>query len=197
MIDRGTWPLQAKLTKSYTGDLAGRGAKTIIEVVVGLCKLDGNAHPYFSLTGSIFVPGQRERGTSGMIHDEILAHWPELAPLAAIHLSDDNGVPMHAEANGRYWLAGALGGAGEQYHGGNNATPEASRTPAECLEIFAKHCRISLEEAALIRDEAAATVPESRWVPWMERVNAMRPRWKVEAEAAKALIESLSAAVPV
>jgi hypothetical protein len=113
---------------------------------------------------------------------------------------------MHAEANGWYNLAGALGGMGEQYHVGNSErhfprqdmtgrpawdkTEYRKPTEEECLQIFAGHCRITIAEAREIakrvRYDAAREFapdikkPRQRWVAIME---TMRPRWKQEAEA--------------
>jgi hypothetical protein len=75
---------------------------------------------YFSVNGEISTPHERSKGDAqvgGCIHEELLKAFPQLAPLVALRLSDLDGVPMHAEANGFYWLAGNLGGLGEQHHG--------------------------------------------------------------------------------
>lgn len=153
----------------------------------GLHYLRGNTAPFFSLTYTQHrkgFPNQCYSGGAG--HDTILRYFPQFADLAALHLSDIDGVPMHAEANGWYWLAGALGGAGEQYHGGNSTFPP-SRRP---LEIFADHCRISLDEARAIRNECLDEFGNNpdRWTAARAvmtlRLNDMRPRWKAEAEAA-------------
>lgn len=162
----------------------------------GLRYVRGNPTPYFTLT---YWKGG-ENGEGGAGHEEIERRFPgRFTDLAALHMSDPDGTPWGAEGNGWYWLAGALGGAGERYHGGNRET--YGKDP-DCLGIFARHCRITIEEAAAIRDDvlAEATRPEdiewgewesntkepdwkkgrSRWAVLMER---MRPRWKAEAEA--------------
>jgi hypothetical protein len=152
----------------------------------GLHYLRGNAAPHFSLTYTQHrrgFPNQCYSGGAG--HDEILRLFPRFADLAALHLSDIDGVPMHAEANGWYWLAGALGGAGERFHGGNNGQPNV-----DPLETFARHCRITLSGAATIRDAVSdehANNPDG-WVAgravWGLLMDDMRPRWKAEADAA-------------
>lgn len=68
----------------------------------GLHHLQGNKHPYFSITADYFERGRCVAG--GCLHDEILKHAPKFADLVALHLSDDNGVPMHAVENGWYWM---------------------------------------------------------------------------------------------
>lgn len=108
----------------------------------GLHYLKGNSDAHFSLT--IYAP---DRG--GCCHDEILAARPELAPLAALHLSDSNGMPMHASENGFYWLAGYAGGLGERFHGGNS---NPTKTPEECLAIWAGHVRLPIDEARIVAD---------------------------------------------
>lgn len=165
----------------------------------GLNYIRGNSSPHFTLTGTQWRDGLDDIG--GCIHEEILKHWPELSDLAAMHLSDMDGAPMHAEANGWYFLAGALGGLGEQYHGANRNrdwktrdNPVTEEDKAQSLEIFARHCRITLDEARALaahvlgdklkpgfpgmRDEVAAC--RTRWRVACE---AMRPRWAAEAAA--------------
>lgn len=137
----------------------------------GLHMIRGNHAPYFSLTADIDrkVGSRWVEDSGGCCHDEILKHWPDLADLAALHLSDIDGQPMHAEANGWYWLAGALGGLGEEYHG---ASGSGAKTPEECLAIFAEHARIGLDAARSLAPKAA--------VIYAHDLEA----WKAEAQAA-------------
>ena len=168
----------------------------MLTVYGGLNYLRGNSAPYFSLTywqHRSGHPNQCQSGGAG--HELILQLYPELADLAALHLSDIDGAPTGAEANGWYWLAGALGGLGQRYHGGSLP----SRSEAECLAIFARHCRISEGEAMTIRSavlrayasagpEAVELEPAARQAAaraeWGAIMDAMRPRWKSEADAA-------------
>ncbi len=163
----------------------GRG-----KVYGGLHYLKGNSSPYFTLT-YWYKRGSDEHGGAG--HEEILKHFPDLADLAALHLSDIDGVPMHAD--GFYFLAGALpDGFGERYHVGNSDRnfPDGYRKPTgdDCLQFFANHCRISLAEARAIRDDVQRTAlaaEHSRNAAAKARLAeimaTMRPRWKAEAEA--------------
>lgn len=153
----------------------------------GLHYLRGNAAPYFSLTYSQFRKGLPEQCQSGGAgHERILALYPRFVDLAALHLSDIDGVPMHADGNGWYWLAGALGGAGERFHA---ASGTSARTPAECLATFARHCRIPLAKAEAIRAECSAEYANNPdgWTAAREVMNLrmadMRTRWKSEADA--------------
>lgn len=160
----------------------------VFRVEGGLHYLQGNQAPYFSLTYTAHRKGFPDQCYSGGAgHEEIVKRYPQFADLAALHLSDIDGVPMHAEANGWYWLAGAIGGAGEQYHGGNSMP---RRSGAECLEIFAKHCRITIDEAQAIalrvRGEIGAHADDAAYgrEAWRRIMDEMRPRWKQEATAA-------------
>lgn len=110
-----------------------------------LVHLKGNARPYFSVTGDL----RRVRSTrdelilgewlaGGCLHDEIAKAFPQLQPVIDLHLADDTGEPMHGEANGWYWLAGACGGLGERYHGGSGSD---GKSPETCERIFADHIR--------------------------------------------------------
>ena len=49
----------------------------------------------------------RDISSGGADHDLILSVAPELAPIVTAHLSDTDGTPMHAEANGWYFYSGA------------------------------------------------------------------------------------------
>lgn len=170
----------------------------------------GNAKPYFSLTGD-----GMDRGSEfgGCCHDDILKHWPDLQPLVDLHLSDIDGVPMHAEANGWYNLAGALGGLGEAYHAGNSkrnmlCAPPANApwrdteyrepTQEECVQLFANYIRLPLVEAqAFIATLDVPPMPLGNAAILTVRHNAkqvrkawaafceqQKPRWLAEANDA-------------
>src|SRR5207344_782452 len=91
-----------------------------LTVTLALTKLSGNKLAYFSATAELRHPRTGRVESCGAMDDVILAKFPEVADFVALHLADENGEPLHAEANGYYWLAGALGGLGEQYHGANS-----------------------------------------------------------------------------
>jgi hypothetical protein len=71
-----------------------------IEAKAVLRKIE-DQKPYFSLTGRIVEGGRVS--VSGAMHDEILAAFPELDDLVAMHLSDIDGRPMNSFENGKYW----------------------------------------------------------------------------------------------
>lgn len=169
--------------------------KARITATGGLRYIKGNPKPHFTLTGQIMEQARNNRwmdGACGCIHRELLTKWPELKPLADLHLSDIDGVPMHAEANGWYQLAGALGGMGEKYHAGNGKVQHwkedgafdgyRESTPEECLRQFADYCRITIEAAVVVMQTVKLHAnPRKRWGEFAE---AFKPRWKKEADAA-------------
>lgn len=213
------WTHQFISTRALTGqDMATWKPATRIKVTAGLSHLQGNARPHFSVTAEIFRPGARDIEAGGCLHDEVIKYWPELAPIVALHLGDDTGAPMHAEANGWYWLAGALGGAGERYHGGNGS--QADTSPAGCLQVFADHVRVPLAEAERIAEavRAAMDIPlggvaPERWdeysadthavwcnreghATWRRLCAPMLERWHEQAAAGVALLDTLTGRQP-
>ena len=187
-----------------------RNERDRMTVTLKAYRLNGNKHPHFSATASSLDCG-------GCLHDKILEVWPEAQPIIALHLSNaDDGEPMHAEGNGYYWLAGAVGGLGERYHGGSD------KTVNDCLRILADHLRISLDEAEQIANKVGEaynkafvehkTPPSgptlNRLQPFRDElrkvatvvaknvfhdyVNAQRDRWQKEAQDGLALIQQLA-----
>lgn len=68
--------------------------------------------PHFSVTGTVERQNRRPNEdiiAGGCLHDEIRKHFPELAGLIRWHLCDDDGVPMHHEANAAFWAQTAAG----------------------------------------------------------------------------------------
>jgi len=157
---------------------------------------------YFSVTGEI---GDE---AFGCLHDEILAANPALKDLVALHLSDVmSGEPMHAEANGFYWLAKA---AGIKMQWGPDQDQEA------CFEIFCKHCRIEADEAQAIVDSVAEAYDEGKKAialslevteatkaaqhkyghaqavkAWRGHLDLLRPRWERQAQEGRASLRRL------
>lgn len=120
----------------------------------------GNQTPFFSITGEIRDSRvRRDNGITscGRLHDEILAVFPEFAPLVALHLSRQDGTPMYALENGWHWTGGT------KYQKFNG-------------EILAKHLRITQEAADGLRD-----MDKDQFEAF---VNSQQARWKTEAEKA-------------
>jgi hypothetical protein len=163
---------------------ASDGRMYRLRVRAGLHKIGGQ-RPYFTITAELHSrsPGgssyRSEPEACGCLHDEILQRFPDFGPLVDMHLADEDGVPMHAEANGWYWLAGALGGLDEQYHGSDSSN---GRTRAECFDVFARLVRVTTEEARRIAaDVVLSDAPREAW-RWI--CASMLPRWKREADDA-------------
>jgi len=119
---------------------------------------------YFSLTGETYVNHRLE--SCGWIHADILKAWPFLKPLADIHLSDEDGVPMHAVENGWY----------------RANEPNATH--------LANHLRVPLMTAEWLANlVTSGSISKKVFADFIE---LQKPRWKAEAEAAKDLIHDLS-----
>ena len=150
----------------------------ILAIYAGLYYIRGNPAPYFSLTA------ESKKYGYGMLHDLILEHCPELAPLADLHLSNINGVPMHAVENGWYWLKGAAGDQGSSFSESINPEEE----PEKCIQMLAKHLRISNAEAQKSIQETTRSVKrvgsitaKQEFARYIER---LKPHWKAEADEA-------------
>lgn len=193
-----------KYTSKRARPMIGPQAFTI--VTAGLY-LRGNPLPYFSVMSETWERSNaRDCISCGCQHDEVAKLWPKLKPIIALHLSDSDGVPMHATANSWYQLAGYYGGASECYHAGNSQrhiydsdgkyVAYRNPTPDECLQSFADYVRLSFEDAKALAEgwqHVVSEQPEAvkRWFSaWVE---AQRPRWKQEAEAGCKLLDKLIA----
>lgn len=183
-----------------------------IRVDASLHYLNGNARPYFAVGAEIGTARQIASGNvqaCGCLHEDTLKLWPELAPVVALHLCDDTGIPMHAEANGWYQLAGYYQ-TDDRYHAGNSRRnfplPEDKRDPAkpwltsenryptpdECLQFFADHVRLPLNVVRELADGwrcADDWKSSRRWFArWLDSQTA---RFQADADAAIVLLDSL------
>lgn len=144
----------------------------------------GNASGYFSLTGEIRDSRRRRDDgivARGCLHDEILKEWPDLADAEALHLSKvETGEPMHAQANGWYWYAGAVVEAGHPKPEGAGRYVGEATQGRSCTAIFAGHARITMDEAQQLVERRLSLQQFAEWI------DAQRPRWKAEADAAVA-----------
>lgn len=151
-----------------------------VKIFAKLHYIRGNAKPYFSLTYESYTGGRCD--SCGSSSELILRLKPELKLMASLHLSDIDGVPMHAVANGWYWLEGWGGGWGSDFHGSN----DAYTTPDRCKEILKGHLRINEYEAGqlfgwisrVVQDVGPAHA-KTRFADYVER---LKPRWKAEAD---------------
>lgn len=174
------------------------GPRHTIKVEAGLHYLTGNQLPYFVVGAEIGRPDARDCDACGCLHEDVLKLWPELAPIVALHLSDSDGKPMHAEANSWYELAGHYGGADEKYHAGNSKRRYGGQyrepTPEECLVNFARYVRIPLEQARELAQQWARPDDWASSRQWFKQwIEAQLPRWAAEAEAGCQLLDKLTA----
>lgn len=145
-----------------------------------LHKLGGNRRPHFSVTAeelNLRRKPENQVEACGQLTDETLKHFPQLAPLVALHLSDDTGEPMHAVDNGAYWL-----GLGDPRY-----VPE----DAPRMDLFAQLWRVTDEQARELYDYANADPNPREALRFLAKGEAAR--WQREANEGLALIRQLSA----
>lgn len=168
---------------------------------------------YFSITGEIRNSSPEHRRdpivTCGCIHEDIAKHFPELVPFIRLHLSRaDTGEPRHALENGLYWLQGAAE-IPAQYG--------PDQTPDQCRAILAAHLRTDDATTAAHIDAARAAyaagratiatsedvTPQTRATQhkagasyvrtyFTQAIKDHRAQWQAEADAGRALLESLT-----
>ena len=157
-----------RLTKEY-----GPGAQ--ISVKAGLHYIRGNSRPYFSVTAEITTNQSRRRNdceTCGCLHEYILRFWPALAPVVALHGSDDQGEPMHANADGLYHL-------------GIGAYSKWDRVAA------CRHFRLSSGEVDRLRNAILSGEGYDSYY-YAASVDVMRVRWAKEADLARQILDGMA-----
>ncbi|CAB4126657.1 hypothetical protein UFOVP75_21 [uncultured Caudovirales phage] len=149
---------------------------------------------YFSVT----VNG-KEFG--GCAHDLVRYFVPDLAPIIDLHLADLEGAPMYAVDNACYWL----GGIERELKAYSHAPNEDA---AKCRQILGLHLRIEDHEIGELCDRLLVVTRDVRALlahhmasrsavytaihdAMAQEIEAMRPRWKQEAEFALATFTSL------
>jgi hypothetical protein len=168
-------------TARINGRDYGRKVPGVMHVKGGLHYIKGNSAPYFSLTADVHRQGfPNQYWSGGAMHDEILKRFPRFSDLAALHLCDIDGAPMHAAANGLYWIAGALGGLGRRYHGGNS-TP--AKSPTECRAVAMRHFRCTESELDSLIVALSKAEPDAHESAVAAFADGLRDRWKAEALA--------------
>lgn len=113
---------------------------------------------------------------SGCIHPAILAAFPTLQGAIELHLSDLDGVPMHAAANGLFYYRAAHGfgdGWTDQYGYAlrENLTPAAYAMRTACRLLRVEAIELDTVDPAMLE------------FAFEEFVTAQRPRWRQEALA--------------
>ena len=154
-----------------------------IKVRAELVHRDGNSNAYFSITGEVDRRVNNNRWVieaAGAIHEEIAVYLPELKPLLLVHLSDENGVPMHAYENAGYW---------------------AGQTKYQQLDLatLSSHLRVDQQEALEMFQYVemywgeldAITTPAMAWADACE--NFGYPiRWQEQADAARRMLNQVA-----
>lgn len=132
---------------------------------------------YFSITADL--KDEKNRSVSfGCLHDKILEVAPELKPFVDLHLSTLDGVPMHAEANGWYWLAKAAG-IPQKY--------EPEQSELDCFALFMEHARMSGPEVLeLVKKVKSSKSPREIL---QKQLDGLLPRWHDEAAQAIGALE--------
>jgi hypothetical protein len=177
-----------KWEKMISGKPYGVAKLVKITVNAELVKRGGNEYPYFSLTGEISRNDKRFRDpiiACGCIHDEILHHFPQLAPLAAVHLSAADGQPMHAEANARYWA-----GLTKYEPKGNNPSQDPTETDENGTfnpSILAKHLQTDETTAREVRKGFLIGLPWDRITAHLGLIEL----WSKQAGAARKLLNDV------
>jgi hypothetical protein len=138
----------------------------------GLHYIKGNGKPYFTLTADGFDHGSE---FGGCCHELILKHFPEFADLAALHLSDIDGVPMHALENGFYLLGGSHRKR-PNYAGAASHFRIRLAQARELTKLFGD----SFSETGGFLSTGARHAGKVMLTQWVE---AQRPRWSAEAQA--------------
>ena len=159
------------------------GFKYRIKVRADLIHRDGNSNAYFSITGEVDRRAKNNRWveeSGGCIHEEILTQFPQLKPLCDIHLSDQNGVPMHAYENAGYW-------AGQ------------TKYQQLDLETLADHLRVTRQEAFEMIEYIyhswgeldSITTPAMAWKDACEHYD-LPAKWQQEADAARKMLNQIA-----
>jgi len=175
----------AKAVRWFPGKL-WQGERVSFEVTLELHQLAGNERPHFSATVNGWNrpyttrPVSRDIDFGGCCHELIVKYWKAAALVVAVHLSDDNGVPMYAVENGWYHAGGCI------KHGANPNATNPERYPAN-VDHLASHLRIEKDKAAaIIKSVADGTVNKLAFTLFCD---SQLPRWKREADNALTFIQ--------
>lgn len=152
-----------------------------LEVTIEEREADSPLSPGFSITGSLWSATSRWSGrcrkradpepdACGMIHDQILHAAPELAPFIEVHLADQQGLPMHAKANGWYFYSGK----NAEYHQRSYSTQDHDDA-AQALHIAPEELPEGLDKES-----------------FNSFVDSLSDLYLQRAEAARALLRSLN-----
>jgi hypothetical protein len=177
--------------KLISGTPYGENKQVELTVKAELIKLGGNSYAHYSITGTVKKLDKRYRDpviTCGAIHEIILEHFPDLAPIVKVHLSEPDGVPMHAEANSRYWCGLS------KYPDGRVMSPRDSygritlETDADGIEwspdTLASHLQTDRATACELREALKSGLPWDKVTAHLGLIEL----WSNQAGAARKLL---------
>lgn len=158
-----------------------------------LCGLsDKTQKPHFSLTGTIYEKnsyGILEAMCFGCCHDEISkAFNGRFKLIEDLHLSDEDGEPMHSVANGLYWykcgfnwkaVPGGFCKAHDPYKYGTDLVKGSDNH----LRVLSHHLRITTKQAKDLIDKQLSDAD------FTDYVASQRQRWKLEAQHVLGLLQ--------
>lgn len=177
-----------------TKDYAENGRRERIVVTGGVHYIKGNSAPYFSLTCEYGTASEFARGdtSGGAAHEEIAKHFGDrFTDLAALHLSDIDGVPMYALENGffRFYDDGGSYGtrptwAKRQAMIAEHFRISESDVETVLLPLMGEHYSIHAGVFTNVEQKqywgVGCPAAKARLADWIE---TQRPRWKAEADA--------------
>jgi len=142
-----------------------------IEVHYGLRAFEHQA-PYFTVTADVWDTRYRagDPDSCGQNHEIISAAFPHLRDIIALHMSNIDGVPMHAIENGWYYFTD-FDGRGISMYGGPTSSKWYELSPVQRAEDYLRAPAGYFDDVRN-KDEFVA------------RIDELRPVWKAEADAA-------------
>ena len=167
--------------KNTTNNLKYSETRTLngesITVKIRLNETGKNGHEDFSATGEVYEAGKPRTDkymiSCGCVHESILKAFPEFKIFVDLHLSDADGVPMYAIANGYYHLR----------QGFNNLKPHEESFAAKFCEYY----RLNLEQFEAVNIAG----DENHFGVIVEKIG-IRKMWKKQAEEGIKLLEKLT-----
>jgi hypothetical protein len=115
-----------------------------------------------------------EADSGGCDHETLLLAFPELAPIVRVHLADPDGTPMHALANAWYFYRGGHEAYELEHYGAEYVARHGTGPERACRTL----------RVPFIPDDLG----EQSFAEWVE---TLRPLWRAEAAAARALLEAI------
>lgn len=153
------------------------GEKETIYVSIRLNDECKNGHQDFAIGGDVYVTGKPKTDRNfimgGCIHEEILKHFPEFAIFVRLHLCDYKGIPMHAIANGFYFLK----------QGFNKVKPDSPEFATEFCEYY----RVTPEQFETLKTSETKEV----YAYHLAKLGVFE-QWEKEASEAIKLLEELT-----